>query len=159
MFVDCMSMGGNLLLDIGPRADGTIPEEQVAVLKELGRWIAKHEEAVYPTRAGIPSGHVQAYTTLNQAGDILYVYLPYAPNETLEIKGLKSVIKRVRVVGTGEELSWKRYNDIDWSATPGVYYIDVPASALDSRMTVLAIELDGPATLYEGAGQVISFNE
>lgn len=159
MLVDCMSMGGNLLLDIGPRADGTIPEEQAAVLKELGRWIAKHEEAVYPTRAGIPSGHVQAYTTLNQAGDILYVYLPYAPNETLEIKGLKSVIKRVRVVGTGEELSWKRYNDIDWSATPGVYYIDVPASALDSRMTVLAIELDGPATLYEGAGQVISFNE
>ena len=69
------------------------------------------------------------------------------------------MIKRVRVVGTGEELSWKRYNDIDWSATPGVYYINVPQQVLDPHMTVLAIELDGPATLYEGAGQVISFNE
>ena len=38
-FVDCLSMGGNLLLDIGPKEDGTIPEEQVAILKEFGRWI------------------------------------------------------------------------------------------------------------------------
>ena len=159
MLVDCMSMGGNLLLDIGPRADGTIPEEEVAVLRELGRWIDRHSEAVYPTRAGIPAGHVQAYTTLNQRGDVLYLYFPYAPNESLEIKGLKSKIRRVRVVGKEKELEWKQYNDIDWSATPGVYYIDVPADVLDPHMTVLAVELDGPATLYEGAGQVISFNE
>ena len=37
-FVDCLSMGGNLLLDIGPKEDGTIPAEQIAVLKEFGRW-------------------------------------------------------------------------------------------------------------------------
>ena len=159
MLVDCMSMGGNLLLDIGPRADGTIPEEEVTVLQELGRWIAKHSEAVYPTRAGIPAGHVQAYTTLNQPGDVLYLYFPYTPNESLEIKGLKSKIQRVRVVGSDRELEWKQYNDIDWSATPGVYYIQVPADVRDPHMTVLAVELDGPATLYEGSGQVISFNE
>jgi alpha-L-fucosidase len=159
MLVDCMSLGGNLLLDIGPRADGTIPQEEVAILKELGRWISKHREAVYPTRAGIPAGHVQAYTTLNQAGDILYLYFPYAPNESLEIKGLKSRVKKVRVVGTEETLSWKQYNDIDWSQTPGVYYVEVPARVLDPRMTVLAVELESPCTLYEGSGQVISFNQ
>ena len=159
MLVDCMSLGGNLLLDIGPRADGTIPQEEVAILKELGRWISKHQEAVYPTRAGIPAGHVQAYTTLNQAGDILYLYFPYAPNESLEIKGLKSRVKKVRVVGTEETLSWKQYNDIDWSQTPGVYYVEVPARVLDQRMTVLAVELESPCTLYEGSGQVISFNQ
>ena len=70
-FVDCLSMGGNLLLDIGPKEDGTIPEEQVAILKEFGRWIKKHKEAVYETRAGIPAEHFQGYTTLNKAGDIL----------------------------------------------------------------------------------------
>ena len=54
IFVDCISMGGNLLLDIGPKADGTIPEEQVNILKELGRWTNKHQEAIYSTSAGIP---------------------------------------------------------------------------------------------------------
>ena len=34
-FVDCLSMGGNLLLDIGPKEDGSIPEEQIAVLKDV----------------------------------------------------------------------------------------------------------------------------
>ena len=159
MFVDCLSKGGNLLLDIGPRADGTIPEEEVKALKNLGNWISRHEEAVYHTRAGIPPGHVQGFTTLNKAGDILYVYLPYAPVETVEVQGLKSRVKNVRVVGDGATLDWKLYNDIDWSEVPGVYFIDVPSSCLDPRMTVLALELEEPLKLYRGSGQVISFNE
>jgi len=159
MFVNCMSLGGNLLLDIGPRADGTIPDEEVSMLKTLGHWISKHEEAVYPTRAGIPDGHVQGYTTLNQSGDVLYVYLPYTPNESIEVKGLKTHIKKVRVVGTDKELDWNLYNDISWSEVPGVYYINVPAEVLDSHITVLALELEGPLQLYRGSGQVISYNK
>ena len=159
MLVDCMSKGGNLLLDIGPRADGSIPSEEVEVLRELGRWTSKHAEAVYGTRAGIPAGHVNAYTTLNKAGDILYVYLPYAPVESIQISGLKSKIQRARVVGNGAELKVRLYNDIDWSEVPGVYYVEVNSTVLDHRMTVLALELDGPLQLYRGSGQVISFNE
>lgn len=159
MFVDCISLGGNLLLDIGPRADGTIPDEQVAILKEFGRWTSKHAEAIYDTRAGIPAGHVAAYTSLNLPGDILYLYLPYRPNESIEVKGLKSKIKRVRVVGTDRELDWELYNDISWSEVPGVYYINVPDEALDERITVLALELEEPVRLYRGSGQIISFNE
>lgn len=159
MLVDCISLGGNLLLDIGPRADGTIPDEQVAILKEFGRWTSKHAEAIYDTRAGIPAGHVAAYTSLNLPGDILYLYLPYRPNESVEVKGLKSKIKRVRVVGTDRELDWKLYNDISWSEVPGVYYINVPDEVLDERITVLALELEEPVRLYRGSGQIISFNE
>ena len=159
MFVDCISLGGNLLLDIGPRADGSIPDEEVALLKEFGRWTSKHAEAVYDTRAGIPAGHVAAYTSLNKEGDILYLYLPYRPNESVEIKGLKSRVKRVRVVGDGRELDYNLYNDISWSEVPGVYYINVPDDACDERITVLAVELDEPIKLYRGSGQIISFNE
>ena len=91
-FVDCLSMGGNLLLDIGPKEDGSIPEEQIAVLKEFGRWTKKHKEAIYETRAGIPTEHFQGYTTLNKAGDILYLYLPYKPNGPVEVKGLMNKV-------------------------------------------------------------------
>ena len=157
-FVDCLSMGGNLLLDIGPRADGTIPEEQVAVLKELGRWTKKHKEAVYGTRAGIPAGFAPGYTTLNQAGDILYVYLPYRPIGAVEIKGIMNQVQRVWVVGSGNMLNYKVYNKVYWNDIPGLLEIDVPEQALDPGITVLAILLDGPVKLYKGAGQVITAN-
>lgn len=125
-FCDCISNGGNLLLDIGPREDGTIPQEEVDVLKELGRWTHKHAEAIYGTRAGIPSYCFQGYTSLNEAGDILYLYIPYRPNGRVEVKGLVNRVNRVWVVGNGTMLNYKVYNKAYWSATPGNLYIDVP---------------------------------
>lgn len=157
-FVDCLSNGGNLLLDIGPKEDGTIPEEQVAILKEFGRWTKKHKEAVYDTRAGIPAEHFQGYTTLNKTGDILYLYLPYKPNGVVEVKGLVNKVNRVWVVGNGAMLSYKVYNKNYWSDVPGNLYIDVPEQVQDSQITVLAVLLDGPVKLYRGVGRVIESN-
>ncbi|WP_278777131.1 alpha-L-fucosidase [Leyella stercorea] len=157
-FVDCLSMGGNMLLDIGPKEDGTIPEEQVAVLKEFGRWTKKHKEAIYDTRAGIPCEHFQGYTTLNKAGDVLYLYLPYKPNGPIEVKGLMNKVNRVWVVGDGEIIQSKVYNKNYWSEVPGNLYIDVPEHALDPMITVVAVLLDGPIKLYRGAGKVIESN-
>ncbi|PZF84822.1 alpha-L-fucosidase [Jiangella anatolica] len=48
--VDIVTRGGNLLLNVGPRADGTIPDEQLTPLRGLGEWLAAHGEAVYGTR-------------------------------------------------------------------------------------------------------------
>ena len=157
-FVDCLSMGGNLLLGIGPREDGSIPDEQVAILKAFGRWIDKHKEAVYETRAGIPSEHFQGYTTLNPAGDILYLYIPYRPNGPLEIKGLMNKVHRVWVVGNGAILPFKVHNKNYWNDVPGNLYIDVPEQVLDENITVIAVLLDEPIRLYRGAGQVITIN-
>lgn len=157
-FVDCLSNGGNLLLDIGPKEDGTIPEEQVAILKEFGRWTKKHKEAVYDIRAGIPAEHFQGYTTLNKAGDILYLYLPYKPNGVVEVKGLVNKVNRVWVIGNGAMLSYKVYNKNYWSDVPGNLYIDVPEQVQDSQITVLAVLLDGPVKLYRGVGRVIESN-
>ena len=157
-FVDCLSMGGNMLLDIGPKEDGTIPEEQVAILKEFGRWTKKHKEAIYDTRAGIPNEHFQGYTTLNKAGDILYLYLPYKPNGPIEVKGLMNKVNRVWVVGDGAIIPWKVYNKNYWSDVPGNLYIDVPERSLDPMITVVAVLLDGPIKLYRGAGKVIESN-
>lgn len=157
-FVDCLSNGGNFLMDIGPREDGTIPQEEVEILKEFGRWTKKHAEAVYDTRAGIPAEHFQGYTTLNKAGDILYLYLPYRPNGTVEVKGLVNKVNRVWVVGNGSMLNYKVYNKNYWSKVPGNLYIDVPDSVLDKDITVLAVLLDGPIQLYRGEGQIISQN-
>jgi alpha-L-fucosidase len=158
ILVDCINKGGNLLLDIGPKADGTIPEEQVNILKELGNWTSKHAEAIYGTRAGIPAEHFYGPTATNKSGDILYLYLPYKPNGQIMIKGLKNKINRIYVVGNGTKLNWDIKMKQYWSAVPGIVYIDVPDEVLDEQVTVIAVLLDGKVDLYREKGQVIESN-
>ncbi|MDO5735030.1 MAG: alpha-L-fucosidase [Propionibacteriaceae bacterium] len=67
MFVDVISKNGNLLINVGPRADGSIPELQRAAMRELGDWLELNGHAVYGTRAWIRSseeaGAPRVYTT------------------------------------------------------------------------------------------------
>lgn len=148
IFADVLAGGGNLLLDIGPRADGTIPEQQVQILTELGRWTRAHAEAIYGTVAGIPAGHFYGPTTLSKDGRILYLFLPHAPQGPVVIKGLKNQVDRIRIVGNGTKLKGQILGKQYWSAVPGILYINVPAAETDPTMTVLALQLKGPVDLH-----------
>jgi alpha-L-fucosidase len=152
IFVDVVSNGGNLLLDIGPKEDGTIPEEQVYILKELGAWNKKHREAVFGTLAGIPQGHFYGPTTLSKDSSILYLFLHANHNGPVMIKGLDNKIEGITVLGTGAKLTPKVVGKISWSHVPGLIYIDVPSEANDRYLTVLKLELDKPVKLYRGHG-------
>ncbi len=149
ILVDCISMGGNLLLDIGPRADGTIPEEQQAILKEVGRWTHKHQEAIYGTLSGIPKDHFYGPTALSKDRQILYLFLDAAPKGPLFIKGLKNRVNRVWVVGNGTRLSAQVLMKQYWSSLPGIVYITVPEEVMDPAITVVAVLLEGPVELQK----------
>jgi alpha-L-fucosidase len=56
LLVDVVSKNGNLLLNVGPAADGTIPALQRERLAALGAWLARHGEAIYATRPWLRSG-------------------------------------------------------------------------------------------------------
>ncbi|WP_017259406.1 alpha-L-fucosidase [Pedobacter arcticus] len=152
IFADAVSNGGNLLLDIGPREDGTIPKEEIHVLKELGKWNQKHGEAIFNTLGGIPQGHFYGPTTLSKDSTTLYLFLPAKTSGSLMLKGLKNKIKKIRVLGSDKQLQHKVVGKISWSPVPGLVYIDVPATVHDEYMTVLAVELDGSVELYRGKG-------
>lgn len=147
IFTDCISMGGNLLLDIGPKPDGTIPEEQQVVLKELGRWTKKHKEAIYGTVAGIPKDYYYGPSALSKDRDILYLFVTGKPVGPLMIKGLKNPINRIWVVGNGSKLNHTVMMKSYWSDVPGIVYIDVPENVLDEQVTVIAVLLKGPVEL------------
>ncbi|MEZ5402598.1 MAG: alpha-L-fucosidase [Bryobacteraceae bacterium] len=70
MLVDLVSRGGNLLLDIGPAADGRIPELQEEKLLEIGEWLAVNGEAIYGTRPWTPPGQAKPRTRQWSAGRV-----------------------------------------------------------------------------------------
>lgn len=149
IFTDCISMGGNLLLDIGPKADGSIPDEQVDILKELGRWTGKHAEAIYGSQAGIPTNYYYGPSSLSSDKKTLYLFLDGAPNGPVMLKGIKNKINRIWVVGNGTKLDHDIKMKQYWSAKPGIIYIDVPEEVLDPQVTVIAVLLDGEIDLYK----------
>ncbi|MFF9016908.1 alpha-L-fucosidase [Streptomyces sp. NPDC014870] len=151
-FTETIGMGGNLLLAVGPREDGTIPAEQVERLEGLGDWIARHAEAVYGTVAGLPAGHHYGPSTLSADRRTLYLVCFDPPRESVSLRGLRTPVKRVRVVGTGAEREHRTVGGL--GEVPGVLWIDAPEGAdTDERATVLAVELDGELDLYRGTGR------
>lgn len=53
--VDIASKGGNYLLNIGPKADGSIPQESLDLLRETGKWMAKNSKSIYGTKKWLVS--------------------------------------------------------------------------------------------------------
>jgi alpha-L-fucosidase len=157
MLAACAGMGGNLLLDVGPRSNGVIPSEQVKVLKGLGRWTHKHAEAIYGTVAGLPHGHFYGPSTLNKGSDVLYLFYFDRPMGPLSVKGIHNKIRRVSVVG-GNEIQHRKIGGAPWVNLPGILWIDLPADQVDADATVIKVELDGPLHLYSGPGQSVSIN-
>lgn len=77
--IDVVSRGGNFLLNIGPKPDGSIPEESVNLFKGIGRWMQVNGEAIYGTRANpfdieFPWGRVT-----RKGKDILYLHIYQLP--------------------------------------------------------------------------------
>lgn len=100
LLVDCVSKNGNLLINIGPRADGTIPEIQESRLRALGAWMKEHGEAIYGTSVWMErqeddlEGGAHAWYT-RKGNDLFVIFdgLPTGQNEiTLPINGEKITV-------------------------------------------------------------------
>jgi len=89
LLVDTVANGGNLLLDVGPTADGRIPAIQEQRLLEIGDWLKVNGEAVYGTRPWrqASEGEQVRYT---QKGEVLYAICLQWPGETLSLSAPKA---------------------------------------------------------------------
>lgn len=94
--IDCASKGGNYLLNVGPKADGTIPEASVERLAEVGRWMKANGEAIYRTSASpfprpLPWGRVTRRSTR------LFLHV-FGDENRIELPGFRSSIEGVKTL-------------------------------------------------------------
>jgi alpha-L-fucosidase len=90
----------NLLLNVGPRPDGTIQPEAEERLREIGRWLASYGGSIYGTRRGpIPP---RAWGGTTQRGDTVFVHVLDWPDRVLALPALGARITEARALVTGE---------------------------------------------------------
>jgi len=131
--VDIVSKNGALLLNIGPRPDGTIPEPEEAILREIGGWLQVNGEAIYDTRPWEVFGEGPtevkdgAFTDTKRAdftaqdirftrkGDTLYAITLNQPAGELVIRSIGThssiqaeQIKRISLLGAEGSLNWRQ---------------------------------------------------
>lgn len=156
--IETVGMGGNLLLDIGPYADGSLQPVQVERLQAIGGWVERHRPAIFGTKAGLPCGHHYGPSTLSEDGKTLYLVLFDPPQDEIAVKGLLNGVTRVTALGSGQELAHRMIGGAPWNNVPGMLWIEVQEEACDPLATVLVVELDAPLRLYRGSGHAIQNN-
>jgi alpha-L-fucosidase len=146
MLIQCAAGGGNLLLNIGPAPDGTIPSESVRVLREVGNWMAINGETIYG------SERVQAeWMVIGQfsaKGNTLYLHLRNWPGPTAAVGGLTNHVKSARLLATGESVPFQQSED-------RLLLHDLPIEPPDPFASVIALEIEGKPLHRLGAGCVI----
>lgn len=134
---DVISMGGNLLLDIGPKSDGTIPEKQAQILKDLGQWTSKHTTAIYDTNRGISFENYKGKSALSTSGKSLFLYLEEAKSFT-KIYGLGTKPISAKIIGDS-----KAAIKMDYSQEKTLT-LNFQNTKFDKDVTVVEISFETP---------------
>ena len=127
MLVDVVSKNGNLLLNVGPKPDGTIPEEAQRILREVGSWLKVNGEAIYGSRpwtrfgegptevagGSFHEGKTKPYTAedfrFTTAGGYFMpssLGWPESGEVVVHSVGSEVRVKGVRLLGSGERVSF-----------------------------------------------------
>jgi alpha-L-fucosidase len=107
MFCDVVANNGNLLIGVGPRPDGTVPESQQAPLRGLGRWLEGNGEAVYGSRPWVVAESSTADGTplrFTKSGEGVYaLVLGMAQGRRVTLRGIDGAsVRRVRLVAVDQ---------------------------------------------------------
>jgi alpha-L-fucosidase len=97
-----LARDANYLLNVGPQADGTIPNEAVAILRRIGKWYHAVQESLVGT---VPASHLTANRNvlLTRKGHTLYVHLHKDPlNAAVKLKPLAIAPRRATLLNTGQ---------------------------------------------------------
>jgi alpha-L-fucosidase len=135
--VDIASKGGNLLLNVGPRADGTFPPEAIEHLKGLGAWMKVNHDSIYDTTASVfeslPWGRCTVRVNSKVSKLFLHVF-DWPTDGKLVVPGLGNKVKGARVLGGGK---------VTVDRTGSSLVLSVPSQPIDANDTVVELDVLG----------------
>jgi alpha-L-fucosidase len=136
--VDIASKGGNYLLNVGPKADGTFPQESVDILKNMGSWMKTNGEAIYDTKASPFGLFAWGRCTKKDKGAKTTLYFSvfeWPKDGRLLIPGLKNEVLSSTLLASG--------GAVKTEMTGEGLAIHLPERAPDPIATVIKIEVKG----------------
>jgi len=138
MLADIASKGGNYLLNVGPTAEGEIPEPSIERLRRIGEWMKVNGESIHGTRAN-PFGAVEwGRITSKCTGGTTTLYLhvfDWPQGDEITLRGLPNRIIGARVLDGGAKL--------DASSKEEGLTLKLPAEAPDAVNSVIVLEVEG----------------
>jgi len=132
--ITCARDGGNYLLNIGPRADGSIPDATVPILQETGKWLEGNGASIY--KAEPCSVKRSADANFTRIGNTLYAHVHFWAGEEFAIGGFKTKVLSAKMLRTGAPVKVVQ-DDMR------VRFVGLPKNAPDSPVTTIAAECDG----------------
>ena len=151
---DIVSKGGNLLLNIGPDAQGRVPEPAARALRGVGQWMRINGEAIYGTTASpftrLPWGRA------TQKPGVLYLHVWDWPQDGRLAVPMQGKVRAARLLGSDATLTWG-----PGEGDSGRLVIEVPKAPVDAAATVVRLDLAGevapmPFLVYPSANGTIT---
>jgi alpha-L-fucosidase len=140
--VDIVSKGGNYLLNVGPTAEGEIPEPSIQRLKEIGAWMKVNGDAIYDTTASpfskLSWGRCTKKVT-DKGGTLFFHVFDWPRDGKLVLPGLRNRITDARLLATREKVSATMDGDN--------VILSLPAKAPDPIASVIAVKFSGPLSV------------
>ena len=137
--INNVSLNGSYTLNIGPRADGSVPYEGVQRLEDMGEWLQKYGKSVYKNK-GLPirfSQHDWGKMTINDDTKELFLHVYNWPlDKILRVTGISSKPKKIEVLNgnNAQEVKFEQFGPI--------LHIKVPEEQPDPYVSVLKVTLN-----------------
>jgi alpha-L-fucosidase len=152
--VRVVSRGGNYILNIGPRGDGTVVEFEAEVLRGIGAWVKANAEAVYGTGAQ-PFRDLDFGYATTKSGRLYLMVTKWPSDKKLKLPGLKNKLTRAYLLSDAAKTALALDNSGDAKT------VRVESSASTSPVTVIVAEYAGqlnvipPSVKAEASGTVV----
>jgi alpha-L-fucosidase len=144
MLTDIASKGGNLLLNIGPKPDGTFPDQSIKILGEIGEWMKLNGSSIYVTGASPFANLKWGRCTTKDDGEntILYLHVFDWPSDgKLIVPGIMNKVKNAHLLESGKKIKAKS-NGTEVT-------ISVPATCPDEKNTVIVLKIKGKPLVFD----------